>query len=343
MPTIEELLSTYEETESLAEAERALDAVAEQGIPEEVSLGDLYDQLAEVAVEDGDLALGIRAQRRAIELGCEYLELARDMLAWYLLKDGQRAAGEAAFSELRAERGDDVGLLLTIGNARGDSGDEEGALEAFDESFALAKHDGDPDLIYEARAERRESRSQLGLPLDADDLEVGSTGPRPVEQVRWSVAWFPRDELEAARGGRTWEKTSRTRMHIAAPSRAHCVSLRPKPGGDPPSPRSESRRSPSTRSHTDSTRTRVQPGAGSPPRSTGKGALCRGRRAETISAGAAQEGSTNDAVQRDDRGHHVIGETTVIDGVVHGFDPAYAKRLAAIRAAKRDERAGRPG
>lgn len=201
MPTVDELLSTYEETESLMEAERALDAIAEQAIPEELALGDLYDQLAEVAAEEGDIALAIRAQRRAIELGCEHLELARDMLAWYLLKDGQRAAGEAAFSELRAERGDDVGLLLTIGNARGDSGDEEGALEAFDESLALAKDYGDLDLIYEARAERRESRSQLGLPLDADDLQVGSTPPvraGPVEQVRWSVAWFPRDEIEAA-------------------------------------------------------------------------------------------------------------------------------------------------
>jgi metal-sulfur cluster biosynthetic enzyme len=51
MPTIEELLSTYDETESLVEAERALNAIAEQAIPEELALGDLYDQLAEVAVE----------------------------------------------------------------------------------------------------------------------------------------------------------------------------------------------------------------------------------------------------------------------------------------------------
>jgi tetratricopeptide (TPR) repeat protein len=198
MSTVEELLSVYDTAETLADAERALDLLAAQTIPDGLPLGDLYDGLAEVAAEDGNFALAVRAQRMAIELGCEYHELAREMLAWYLLKDGQRAAGEAAFAELRAKRGDDARLLLMIGNARGDSGDEEGALQAFDESMALAKDHGDHDLIREARAERRESRSRLGLPLDADDLEVGSTTPGAVEQVRWSVAWFPRDEIDAA-------------------------------------------------------------------------------------------------------------------------------------------------
>lgn len=198
MGTVEELLSVYETAESLADAERALDTLAAQTVADGLALGDRYDGLAEVAAEDGDFALAVRAQRRAIELGCEYHELARQMLAWYLLKDGQRAAGEEAFAELRAERAEDAGLLLMIGNARGHSGDEEGALEAFDEALALAKDHGDPDLIYDARAERRESRSRLDLPPDADDLEVRATMPEPVEQVRWSVAWFPRDEIEAA-------------------------------------------------------------------------------------------------------------------------------------------------
>lgn len=82
------------------------------------------------------------------------------MLAWYLLKEGQREAGEA-FSQLQAERGEDFGLLLTIGNARLDSGDGSGALDAFDHALAMAKQSDDPDVIYEARAERRGCREEM--------------------------------------------------------------------------------------------------------------------------------------------------------------------------------------
>lgn len=43
---------------------------------ENLPLGDYYDELAEVAGEEGDFPLAVRAQRRAIELGCELPELA---------------------------------------------------------------------------------------------------------------------------------------------------------------------------------------------------------------------------------------------------------------------------
>jgi hypothetical protein len=46
MGTVAELLSVYETTETFAEAERALDALAKQTIPADLALGDLYDELA---------------------------------------------------------------------------------------------------------------------------------------------------------------------------------------------------------------------------------------------------------------------------------------------------------
>ncbi|MCP9487986.1 MAG: hypothetical protein MSC30_19280 [Gaiellaceae bacterium MAG52_C11] len=191
MGTIEELLSAYEDAETLAEAESALDALAGQAPTDEHHIGDLYDQLADLAVEEDDFSLAVRAQRRAIELGCEHLDIAREMLAWYLLKEGQREAGEAAFSQLQAERGADFALLLTIGNARLDSGDASGALDAFDDALALAKRSDDPDAIYEARAERRGCREEMRLEPDDDDLEVrrvaigrGSAGARESKGAR---------------------------------------------------------------------------------------------------------------------------------------------------------------
>lgn len=192
-----DLLGAYEEAPSIDEAERILDQLAAES-PAEVELGDLYDDLAEAAAEEEDFAVASRLQRKAIEHGCEHPELAREMLGWYLLKDGQRDAGEALFAELRAERPDDPELLLTLGNARADAGRERDALEAFEESLALAKRLGAEHAITRARGEREFSRTKLGLMPDEDDL----LAPRPSfagdEETRWSLAWFPRDQREAA-------------------------------------------------------------------------------------------------------------------------------------------------
>lgn len=80
MASIPELLSIYENAEVLteAEAEAALDRIAAMGPTESLPLGDYYDGLAEVAGEEGDFPLAVRAQRRAIEFGCELPELAQD-------------------------------------------------------------------------------------------------------------------------------------------------------------------------------------------------------------------------------------------------------------------------
>lgn len=199
VPGVADLLSTYDEAESLEEAEEALDELSALGPPDDLNLGDLYDGLAEIAADDGDFSLAVRAQRRAIELGCDHLEIGQQMLAWYLLKDGKREEGEAAFAELARARGDDPELLTTLADARMDSGDGAGAVEAFDEALAVATRLGDADWIRQIREERRYVRSELGLAADesdrlADLVEQVESG----EEARWSLAWFPRDQIEEA-------------------------------------------------------------------------------------------------------------------------------------------------
>lgn len=198
MASVSELLSVYENAEALVEAEDALDQIAAMGPPEDLSLGDYYDGLAEVASEDGDFALAVRAQRRAIEFGCELPELAQDMLAWYLLKAGDRDEGEAAFARLRAERAGDPQIVSTLASARMDSGDDQGALKAYDEALNLAKSAGDYDWIGQLRSERQSCRFEHGLPPDEDDRLAERANPAHLKATHFTVAWFPRDQIEAA-------------------------------------------------------------------------------------------------------------------------------------------------
>lgn len=196
----DELLEAYREAPTLEEAEQVLGSIEGSGRAGEVGVGDLYDNLAELAAEEGDFGLASRAQRRALELGCEMPVLGREMLGWYLMKDGQRPAGEAEFEALRNELGEEPELLITLGNARFDAGDEAAALEAFDRALAAAKESGDRDAIDWARVERRDCREQLGLPSDDDDLRVRRAPAlaSSARQVAVTVGWFPREELAAA-------------------------------------------------------------------------------------------------------------------------------------------------
>jgi len=196
--SVSELLSIYETADALAEAEDALDRVAAMEPAASLPLGDYYDGLAEVAAEEGDFSLAVRAQRRAIEHGCEHPELAQDMLAWYLLKAGDRAEGEAAFARLRAERVGDPQIVSTLANARMDSGDGQGALEAYEEALDLAKRMEDGAWIDQLRGERQYCRYEHGLPPDEDDRLAGRANPSYPNATHYSVAWFPRDEIEAA-------------------------------------------------------------------------------------------------------------------------------------------------
>ena len=198
MASIPELLSIYENAEELVEAEDALDRIAAIGPDDEIPLGDYYDGLAEVAGEEGDFALAVRAQRRAVELGCELPELAKDMLAWYLLKAGDREKGEAAFARLRAERTGDPEIVSTLANARMDSGDGQGALEAHDEALNLAKQTGDQGWIDRLRGERQYCRYENGLSPDEDDRLANRSRSLFPEATHYSVAWFPRDQIEPA-------------------------------------------------------------------------------------------------------------------------------------------------
>jgi tetratricopeptide (TPR) repeat protein len=196
--SVSELLSIYETAAGLAEAEDALDLIAAMEPLPGLPLGDYYDGLAEVAAEEGDFALAVRAQRRAIEHGCEHLDLAQEMLAWYSLKAGDRDGGEAAFAKLRAERVGDPQIVSTLANARMDSGDGRGALEAYDEALNLAKNTGDQGWIDQLRGERQYCRFEHGLPPDEDDCLAEQANPAYPKATHYSVAWFPRDQIEVA-------------------------------------------------------------------------------------------------------------------------------------------------
>ena len=194
------LLDTYRHAPTLEAAEQALEALERCTHDGDPPIGDLYDELAELAAEEQKFGLAVRAQRRAVELGCELPKLGREMLGWYLMKDGQRAAGEAEFDALRRDVGDDPDLLVALGNARGDAGDEVAALAAFDEALATANKLGDDDAIRRARSERQFSRETLGLPEDDDDrLATRSLLDSPgSEEISFALAWFPRSEQRAA-------------------------------------------------------------------------------------------------------------------------------------------------
>ncbi|HET7589082.1 MAG TPA: SEC-C metal-binding domain-containing protein [Solirubrobacterales bacterium] len=198
MASVPELLSTFETTQSLSEAEAALDQLATMDLSPDVELGECYDSLAEVAAENDDFALAVRAQRRALEHGCRHRDLGREMLGWYLLKAGGREEGEAVFAALREERPDDPHLHSLFGAARSDSGDWEGALSAFEKALELAKLTADEPLIGRLRAERQECRLALGLPPDEEDRLAERRPFSAQELTSYAIAWFPRDQVGAA-------------------------------------------------------------------------------------------------------------------------------------------------
>lgn len=198
MASVPELLSIFETTKDLSEAEAALDRLAAMQLPPDLELGECYDSLAEVAAENDDFALAVRAQRCALEQGCRHPDLGREMLGWYLLKAGEREEGETIFTALREERPDDPHLYALFGAARSDSGDWEGALSAFEKALELAKEAADEPLIGRLRAERQECRLELGLPPDEEDRLAERRAFSAPELTSYAIAWFPRDQSEAA-------------------------------------------------------------------------------------------------------------------------------------------------
>jgi tetratricopeptide (TPR) repeat protein len=207
VPSVAELLALYESTESLTEAKEALDRIAAMEHPADLELGECYEELAEGAANSGDYELAVRAQRLAVEHGCRHPDLAEDMLGWYLLKVGRKEEGEAVFAASLERRGNDPDLHGTIGAARSDSGDPEGAVRAFDRALELAAAGraarateslDDRLRIERLSAERQESRQDLGLPPDEPVRTAGIASPGFSEAPAYTVAWFPRGEIAAA-------------------------------------------------------------------------------------------------------------------------------------------------
>lgn len=189
---LDELLKPFDEATTWTEAERALDEIARSSPPAELGLGDLYDQVAGELTEEGDHEGAIRAQRKALAHGCEHRELAREMLAWYLLKAGRRDEFEAQVSDLRRGRSDDPQLELLVGNALSDVGLEREALAAFERAMTLARQSGDEQSLVQARSGREWSRSLLGLPEDEQD--------RAARAYQATRSRFVRSETQIALG-----------------------------------------------------------------------------------------------------------------------------------------------
>jgi tetratricopeptide (TPR) repeat protein len=205
--SVTELLALYESTESLAEAKDALDRIAAMERPADLELGDMYDELSEIAADDGDYEFAVQAQRSAIEHGCRMPELAREMLAWYLLKTGETEEGEAIFATELTLRGHDAELHGTVGAARADAGDHEGAVRAFDRALELAESGAGSEPAASAaarwpirrfRAERQECLLELGLDEEEGGRFAGITTSGFLEAEAYAVAWFPREEIDAA-------------------------------------------------------------------------------------------------------------------------------------------------
>ncbi|MBS1889430.1 MAG: hypothetical protein JSU06_19810 [Actinobacteria bacterium] len=207
MASVSELISLYETTESLDEAKAALDRLAAREQPVDLELGECYDEVAELAADSEDYVLAVDAQRLAIEHGCRLPDLAQEMLGWYLLKAGEAEEGEAVFAAAVQARGDDPNLHGTIGAARSDAGDHEGALRAFDRALELAERAEalgparsayDRSTVRRLRAEQQECRRELGLPSETAGRFAGIAGASFPEAAAYAVAWFPREEIDAA-------------------------------------------------------------------------------------------------------------------------------------------------
>jgi tetratricopeptide (TPR) repeat protein len=195
---VDELLQPYVDAAGLEEAAAALDAIAPSDDLSAQVLGDCYDELAEAAASDDEYTLAVRLERRAVQLGCRHPKIAREMLGWYLLKDGSTLDGEAEFAALRTRGPGDVDVLMTLGLARSDAGLQDAALAAFDEAVDVAKRFGLAGELDRARIERRAEREHVGLPLDEEDRLA--PWPRPLidEHIAWTLAWFPPDQHAAA-------------------------------------------------------------------------------------------------------------------------------------------------
>jgi len=216
------LLDTYRHAPTLEAAEQALEALESCAHDGDPPIGDLYDELAELAAQEENFGLAVRAQRKAVELGCDMPRLGREMLGWYLMKDGRRAAGEAEFDALRTEVGDDPGFLLMLGNARADAGDESAALAAFDEALTTAKQLGDSEAIKTARADSRTTRTTDSHPDRSMTLREG----------RKSALQWPGSPGRSIKpcwlSGRSSRRTSPTPTATAAASNNTCASW-PRP------------------------------------------------------------------------------------------------------------------
>jgi len=197
MGSAAELLRAYGRAGSWEEAEAVLDALARAPAAAEAGVGDLFDELASAAADAGEPGRAARLEAKALASGCEQPRLARQMLGWYLLEDGQRVAGEAEFAALLADgAGDEVDVLLALGAARVSAGHHEEGLAALDRALAAAHARGAPSELRRARAERRDAREALGL---APDVEDAVAPPRASELL---AAALPRALRPQPRPGR---------------------------------------------------------------------------------------------------------------------------------------------
>jgi hypothetical protein len=195
----DELLTRLRSAPSAEEALAVLDQLAgvEPAVP---VLGDLYEDVAERLAGDDAFAAAADAQRKAIEHGLE--PDGRELLAWYLLKAGEREQAGALWDELLAERPDDADLRLTAGVAHLDAGlaaDAAALLGAALEHALAASLDA--TVLREAAAERRTALDRAGAAPAAIDDHAAAALERLDREAGGdaiAVPWYPAAEYAAA-------------------------------------------------------------------------------------------------------------------------------------------------
>lgn len=196
-----DLVRAYERANSPTAALRALDAIAaapDARVPFELAVE--YDEVAAELADADEFALAAGAQRRALELGYDGDPDGRELLAWYLLRTGERDEPRRLFDELRAERGPaDVSTDLLASDAYIDSGLVDEGLEALDRAVDRARSGGaDDEDLAEALVQRMEARREFGREEDDDDRVAATLVVAPGPVLQPAVAWFPADQIAAA-------------------------------------------------------------------------------------------------------------------------------------------------
>jgi len=195
-------LADYQRATTPDEALAAVDALAALDDGHDLPLGDLYDEIADRFADADRHADAAAAQRKALDHGYAGVPDGREMLAWYLLKAGQREEADPLWRELLAERPDDPDLLLTAGVAHRDAEHWSEAAEFLAAAMkGFLRSSLDATWLREAIGERAAVLRKLGRgpePIDAHAASTMQRLERQAEGAPIATPWYPASEYAAA-------------------------------------------------------------------------------------------------------------------------------------------------